>query len=88
MKYILLLMIKCYRKCISPLFPPCCRYYPTCSKYAVTAIERFGMGKGLALAIFRILRCHPWAKGGIDEVPVSCTWKQVIYPASSQQKHK
>ncbi len=69
MKKILLALIHVYQKCISPLFPPCCRYFPSCSCYACTAIERFGAGKGLLLAILRILRCHPWAKGGVDFVP-------------------
>lgn len=66
---IMILPILFYRKCISPLFPPCCRYYPTCSAYAVTAIERFGVLRGGFLAVKRILRCHPWARGGLDFVP-------------------
>jgi len=58
-----------YRKFISPLTPPCCRFTPTCSAYAVTAIERFGIIKGSLLAVLRILRCNPFFKGGIDNVP-------------------
>lgn len=69
MKHVLMLLIRCYQKCISPLFPPCCRYYPTCSAYALTAVERFGAVKGLILAASRLLRCHPWARGGLEEVP-------------------
>ncbi|MBR0484864.1 MAG: membrane protein insertion efficiency factor YidD [Oscillospiraceae bacterium] len=69
MKYILILLIRLYQKCISPLFPRCCRYYPSCSCYACTAIQRFGAGKGTVLALHRLLRCHPWARGGVDEVP-------------------
>jgi hypothetical protein len=61
--------IKLYRKFISPLLPPSCRFYPSCSAYALEAIERFGIVKGSLLAAFRILRCNPLCKGGIDYVP-------------------
>ena len=79
MKYLLMLLIKVYRKCISPLFPPCCRYYPTCSAYALTAVDRFGACKGLVLALLRVLRCHPWAPGGVDEVPQEVSWRRINY---------
>lgn len=69
MKKIVILLIKVYRKCISPLKRPCCRFYPTCSEYAVTAVERFGAIKGSLLAIRRIIRCNPFNTGGIDYVP-------------------
>lgn len=69
MKYLVLMLIHFYRKCISPLKPPCCRFYPTCSNYAVQAVQRFGAVKGLYLAVRRLLRCHPWNIGGIDYVP-------------------
>ena len=69
MKSLLLLLIGIYQKCLSPLLPRCCRYYPSCSCYAKIAIERFGAGKGSVLAVRRLLRCHPWARGGVDEVP-------------------
>ena len=69
MKKFLLLLVKLYRKAISPLKPPCCKYYPTCSTYAVEAIEKHGAVKGLALAVWRILRCNPWSLGGVDPVP-------------------
>jgi len=58
-----------YRKYISPLTGPHCKYYPTCSEYALTAIRKHGIIFGTALAIWRILRCNPWSKGGIDYVP-------------------
>ena len=79
MKYVLMLLIRIYRKLISPLFPPCCRYYPTCSAYALQAVERFGAVRGLYLAVSRLLRCHPWARGGIDEVPAHFSWRRIDY---------
>lgn len=81
---ILILPILIYRKCISPLFPPCCRYYPSCSAYALQAIMRFGAVRGMILTVSRLLRCHPWARGGIDEVPESFSWKKL--PAYFWQK--
>jgi putative membrane protein insertion efficiency factor len=69
LKQIFILPIKRYKKFISPLLGKHCKYYPTCSEYAVEAIEIHGVAKGLALAAFRILRCNPWAKGGYDPVP-------------------
>ena len=69
MKKALLLMIKFYRNFISPLKPPSCRYIPTCSEYAMIAIERYGARRGGWLAIKRILRCHPFHEGGYDPVP-------------------
>lgn len=62
-------IIRFYQVCISPLFPPCCRFYPTCSNYALQAIEKYGPFKGVYLSIKRILRCHPFSKGGYDPVP-------------------
>lgn len=58
-----------YRKRISPLFPPSCRYVPTCSEYAMIALQRYGFLKGSKMAIKRICRCHPWHSGGYDPVP-------------------
>ncbi len=84
MKYLLMLPIRIYRRFISPLFPPCCRYYPTCSKYALDAIEKFGAVRGGYLGICRLLRCHPWARGGVDEVPEEFHWVRVRYPVSEQ----
>ncbi len=65
----LLGLILLYQRVISPLTPPTCRYYPSCSAYALTAIRRFGPVKGTWLAARRLLRCHPWAPGGVDHVP-------------------
>ncbi|MBQ2122059.1 MAG: membrane protein insertion efficiency factor YidD [Bacteroidaceae bacterium] len=66
---ILILPIRFYRKCISPLTPPACRYTPTCSQYAIEALQKHGPIKGLYLAVRRILRCHPWGGHGYDPVP-------------------
>lgn len=63
------LLIRGYQQVISPLFPPTCRFAPTCSSYAVTAIERYGLVRGGWLALKRIARCHPWNPGGFDPVP-------------------
>ncbi|WP_335871361.1 membrane protein insertion efficiency factor YidD [Bacillus sp. 2205SS5-2] len=69
MKKIMILFIKIYQKVISPLKPPTCRYYPTCSHYGLEAINRFGPLKGGWLTVKRISRCHPFHPGGIDPVP-------------------
>lgn len=66
---LMLAPIHWYQRFISPLFPARCKYYPTCSAYAVTAIARFGVIRGLPLAILRLCRCQPWVVGGIDDVP-------------------
>jgi putative membrane protein insertion efficiency factor len=58
-----------YQRFVSPMTPPTCRYYPSCSAYALTAIRRFGPVKGTWLAAKRLARCHPWAAGGVDHVP-------------------
>ncbi|NEU29637.1 membrane protein insertion efficiency factor YidD [bacterium LRH843] len=69
MKKLLILIIFGYQKLISPLTPPTCRFYPTCSHYGIEAIKRFGALKGGWLTIKRISKCHPFHPGGIDEVP-------------------
>ena len=69
MKRLLLSIIRFYQRSISPMFPPACRYSPSCSQYAVEAIERFGAIKGSWLAIKRILRCNPLGGHGYDPVP-------------------
>ena len=68
MKKILIAVIKFYRRVISPLKRPCCRFYPTCSQYALTAIEKYGALRGGFMAAKRILRCNPFCKGGYDPV--------------------
>ena len=68
-KQLFILIIKFYRKCISPLKgKPSCRFYPTCSQYALEAINKYGAFKGLYLSVRRILKCHPFHPGGYDPV--------------------
>ena len=67
-KRILIIIIRGYQKFVSPLFPPTCRFYPTCSEYTIQAIEKHGIIKGIAMGIWRILRCNPFSKGGYDPV--------------------
>ena len=69
MKYILIFFVKAYRICVSPLGLPCCRFYPTCSAYAIEALQKYGAVKGSVLAVKRILKCHPLHKGGYDPLP-------------------
>lgn len=66
---LLLTLLKGYRLLLSPLLGPRCRFYPSCSVYAMTAIERFGVGRGGWLALRRVCRCHPFCDGGCDPVP-------------------
>ena len=61
-------LLRGYKRAISPLFPPACRYVPTCSEYAMEAVERFGVWRGGFMVLLRLLRCHPLAKGGYDPV--------------------
>ena len=68
-KRALLWLIRFYRASLSPMRPPCCRFIPTCSQYALEAVEKYGAVKGGYLALRRILRCHPLHKGGYDPVP-------------------
>jgi putative membrane protein insertion efficiency factor len=66
---LILLVIRAYQEAISPHFPPSCRYVPTCSAYAYGAVKKHGALRGLHLALRRILRCHPFHRGGYDPVP-------------------
>lgn len=69
MKKILILLVKFYQVCISPLLPGVCRYKPSCSNYMIEALQKHGVIKGLYLGTKRILRCHPWGGSGYDPVP-------------------
>jgi hypothetical protein len=73
LRHAAVLPIRAYRRWISPLKPPSCRFYPTCSAYASEAIAAHGILRGLALASWRLLRCHPLARGGYDPVPPART---------------
>ncbi len=69
MKYLMIWLVKLYRKFISPLKPPCCRFTPSCSAYALEAFKKRGFFIGFILSFWRILRCNPFSKGGYDPVP-------------------
>ena len=69
MKRLLIALVKFYRRYISPLRPPCCRFIPTCSEYALEAYRVHGFFVGTALSLWRVLRCNPFGKGGYDPVP-------------------
>jgi len=64
-----ILLVRGYRRFVSPWLPPACRFYPTCSEYAMQALESHGLLRGTALAIWRLARCHPFSKGGFDPIP-------------------
>ncbi|MDG1054364.1 MAG: membrane protein insertion efficiency factor YidD [Flavobacteriaceae bacterium] len=68
-KALFILLIKGYQRLISPLLPPSCRFTPSCSHYGIEALQKHGLFRGSYLTIHRILRCHPWSKGGHDPVP-------------------
>ena len=69
MKHVMIWLVRLYQKIISPLKPPCCRFTPTCSAYAIEAFRKRGFFVGLILTSWRILRCNPFCKGGYDPVP-------------------
>jgi putative membrane protein insertion efficiency factor len=70
MRRLLLAALRGYQRYLSPLLPPSCRFYPTCSEYAAQAIERYGTLRGGRMAVRRLMRCHPFCAGGYDPVPV------------------
>lgn len=76
MKKILKFFINLYRKFLSPILPRSCRFEPSCSQYALEAIERFGAIRGSILSLYRILRCNPFCRGGYDPVPEKFTFKR------------
>lgn len=69
MKYLLMFMVRLYQKMISPYLPPSCRYSPTCSAYALEALQKHGAWNGSLLTLKRLARCHPWGGHGHDPVP-------------------
>ena len=66
MKRLLIACVRFYRRHISPMFPPCCRFIPTCSEYALEALEKYGAAKGLWLTVKRLSKCHPFHRGEHD----------------------
>lgn len=68
-KRLAIAFIRLYQLGVSPWFPGCCRFAPTCSEYAIQAVQRHGLFKGGRLALYRLLRCHPLCAGGLDPVP-------------------
>ncbi|WP_230980962.1 membrane protein insertion efficiency factor YidD [Rossellomorea arthrocnemi] len=77
MKKLLLFLFMLYQRVISPLKPPTCRFYPTCSHYGVEAVSRFGALRGGWLTMKRIVKCHPFHPGGIDHVPEEWPRKKI-----------
>ena len=75
MKQILILFVRAYQIILSPLFYGCCRFEPSCSNYAIEALKVHGALKGTILAVWRILRCHPFGAHGYDPVPPRGSWK-------------
>lgn len=71
-------VLKAYRAVISPLYGDVCRYYPSCSHYTLQAIQHHGVARGVWLGTWRIARCHPWAEGGIDDIPADRHEKYAI----------
>lgn len=71
MKTIVLAALRAYKRFLSPMLPNACRFVPTCSEYAMEAVDRYGAFRGTGLALWRLLRCHPLAKAGHDPVPVT-----------------
>ena len=80
-KLVTLRLLRAYKWAISPMFPPACRYVPTCSEYAMEAVERFGALPGGLMAVWRLLRCHPFAHGGYDPVVKAANSPQGLKPS-------
>lgn len=78
-KIVVLRMLRGYKWAISPFFPPACRYVPTCSEYAMEAVERYGVLRGACMAFVRVLRCHPFVRGGYDPVVKASVGDKAIF---------
>ena len=87
MKFIALWLLQVYKRWVSPAFPPSCRYVPTCSEYAMEALERYGALRGGWMAAGRVLRCHPFVKGGYDPVVKGPTHRKVRDEWGTQCPH-
>ncbi len=88
MKHLLIAFVRLYQLALSPLFPPCCRFTPTCSHYAVEAIELHGAWRGALLALRRILRCHPLHSGGFDPVPAPANGPATVAPPTLNHQER
>ena len=82
-----LALLGLYQRWISPMRPPTCKYYPSCSQYAVVAIQRHGLLRGSALAGWRLLRCNPWSRGGVDDVPEVGAPRAHHHPSAAAAAH-
>ena len=80
LRWLIIGPIRVYQRLISPMMPPTCRFHPSCSSYAVEAVQVHGAGKGLVLGTWRLLRCNPWNLGGLDPVPARGFWRPDILP--------
>jgi putative membrane protein insertion efficiency factor len=80
-----ILPIKLYQWLISPMLGQRCKYYPSCSEYAIQAIRRFGILRGLVLAVWRLLRCNPWSRGGLDPVESQRVFKPRAEPKATAE---
>jgi len=81
-KFVVVKLLQGYKWAVSPFFPPACRYVPTCSEYAIEAVERYGVVRGGWMGLTRVLRCHPLVKGGYDPVVRAVSGPQGLKPAS------
>jgi uncharacterized protein len=84
-KFVLLQFLRGYKWLLSPLLPPSCRYLPTCSEYAMEAVERYGVLRGAVLSVWRVMRCHPFVKGGYDPVVKSSACTKTSGPEPAAQ---
>lgn len=87
MRSLILFLIRCYQVAISPMLGPRCRYYPSCSVYAATAVREHGALRGGLLAVWRVLRCNPFSAGGVDDVPSACSHSLASRPDHHQTHH-
>ncbi len=85
MKYLVIAGLRLYRTLISPLYGQVCRYHPSCSAYALESVQLHGSARGSWLAVRRLARCHPWALGGYDPVPMRFSWRAATPVDSSKE---
>lgn len=86
-RYLLVALVWLYQKLLSPLFPPTCRYYPSCSVYSITALRRHGALAGTVLTIWRLLRCNPFTPGGVDDVPEHLWGRDAAVSSATAGQH-